>query len=209
MGVPVERIAREVGARPDQVKRIVRREALQRDPSRYAEGVAFLAFPGETFRPSPVSGYWVSDHGRVIAMMSKPGTVLKQQSDEDGYLRVQLYQEGGKPFHMAVHRMVALAFIGAPSPGEAVAHNNGRRTDNRAPNLRWATQAENVSDKALHGTEQLGSKHGNSKADEAEIAEVKRLLRNGRTIAEAAAETGVSFHIAADVSCGRTWRHVK
>lgn len=209
IGVPVERIASEIGAKRDQVKRVVRRDGLLRDRSRYSQGVAHMALAGEEFRESCVPGYWVSDQGRVIAMMSKPGTVLKQQADEDGYLRVHLYQEGRSPIHMQVHRMVALAFIGAPSPGEAVAHNNGRRTDNRVTNLRWATQAENVADKALHGTEQIGSRHGNSKASEAEIAEVKRLLRSGLTLAEVASATGVSFHIVADVSSGRTWRHVE
>jgi len=208
IGVPVETIARNVGARPDQVKRIVRREGLRRVPARYAEGVSFLAYPGESFRQTSAPGYWVSDLGRVISMRDKPGTVLKQQMDVDGYLRVHLYQES-RSFHVGVHRLVALAFLGPAGEGEAVAHNNGRRTDNRLSNLRWATQADNVADKADHGTAQIGSKHPRSKATEEGIAKVKAAFRAGASIQSAANAGRVSFHIAADVNRGKTWRHVQ
>ena len=207
IGVPVERIALEIGARRDQVKRIVRREGLKRDPSRYAEGVRYMAPRGVEFRPTTVNGYWVSDYGHVMAMKEKPGTLLKGQLDRDGYLRVNLW-DGEISQHALVHRMVAEAFHGAPGPDQAVAHNNGRRDDNRASNLRWATQSENVADKKLHGTELLGSRHPNAKTDEAAVSKVKQAFRTGATIKEAASIGGVTFYIAADVKAGKTWRHV-
>lgn len=207
IGVPVERIAREIGTSRERVKGVVRREALKRDPSRYAEGVRYMAPRGVEFRPTAVDGYWVSDYGHVLAMKEKPGTVLKGIPDRDGYLRVKLW-EGNLAKHALVHRLVAEAFHGKPGPDQSVAHNNGKRDDNRASNLRWATQVENVSDKKLHGTEQKGSKHGNASTDEEAIASVKRMLRRGETLSETAAATGVSFHVVADVSRGRTWRHV-
>ena len=65
IGVPVHRIALYLGTNQTRVKRIVRREGLERDPSRYAEGVAQLAFNGETSR-GPSSMATMCPNGRTI-----------------------------------------------------------------------------------------------------------------------------------------------
>lgn len=207
IGVPMVRIALDIGTVRGRVKRIVRRECLARDPTRYGEGVCYLAAPGETFAETSVAGYWVSDAGRVVSMLGNPGIELKPEVDKDGYHRVKLYSEGYAT-HWHVHRLVLTTFRGPAGQGQLSAHNNGVRADNRLGNLRWATQAQNVADKMLHGTHQAGSKHGRAKADELSIARVKKLLRSGKTLADTAAETAVSFNTVADVSRGRTWRHV-
>ncbi len=60
-----------------------------------------------------------------------------------GYLRVGL-RINGVLHNLSVHRLVALAFIGEPTPGQVVNHVNEVRTDNRAINLEWVTQKQNV-----------------------------------------------------------------
>lgn len=208
IGIPVTMIAEAVGVGATVIKSRARHSGWKRAPSRYAEGVRLLADRGEEFRETDVRGYWISNRGRVLAMLSKPGTFRVPEIDSDGYLRVNLVTESGTK-HRLIHRLVAEAFIGPAPDGCAVAHNNGRRNDNRAENLRWATQVENVADKVGHGTAQIGSKHGSATTDENTIAQFKRYRKRGFTLREAAGAVGISFHIAADVSRGKTWRHVQ
>ncbi len=57
-----------------------------------------------------------------------------------GYLQVLLPD---RKKH-SVHRLVARAFHGEPSPGHVVNHKNAVRDDNRAENLEWLTHSENL-----------------------------------------------------------------
>lgn len=207
IGVPVSLIAEELGCKDHQIKRVVRNNSFKRDESNYSQGVAYLCRPGEVFRPSLHYGYWVSNQGRVISMRGKPGTVMRHEIDKDGYSRVGFFLDG-KTIHYPVHRLVLFAFVGSPGDDQVAAHNNGIRDDNRLVNLRWASQSENMADKLIHGTSQVGSRHGMSTTNEARVLIVKKLLSSGATIKEASNYSGVGFSVVADISRGRTWRHV-
>ena len=85
--------------------------------------------------------YQVSDMGNVRNI--KYNRPLKPMLDSDGYLQVDLYRKGkGKRFK--VHRLVAAAFTPNPDNKPTVDHINTIRTDNRACNLRWFTQREQM-----------------------------------------------------------------
>lgn len=59
-------------------------------------------------------------------------------------------------------------------------HNNGDRIDNRAENLRYDTQSENIWDARRHGTWSAGTKHYKYRMDIDEVA-VLRLRTEGWT----------------------------
>lgn len=52
-----------------------------------------------------------------------------------------------------VHRLVLLAHVGMPEPGQEACHNNGDRGDARLENLRWDIHGSNMLDKQQHGTD--------------------------------------------------------
>lgn len=60
-----------------------------------------------------------------------------------GYLSVTLYGASGTKREL-VHRLVAQAFVPNPQGKPAINHKDGNPRNNRADNLEWCTQRENV-----------------------------------------------------------------
>jgi hypothetical protein len=76
-----------------------------------------------------------------------------------GYRRVILYKgDGSARRRFLVHRLVCEAFNGPGLPGQVARHLNGDPLDNRAVNLAWGTQVDNMLDSVSHGTHPMGSK---------------------------------------------------
>lgn len=157
-------------------------------------------------------GYEVSDAGRVrSANRGVNKRLLKGESDKDGYIKVTLYRDR-KQKKIHVHRLVALHFVdGRTAERDFACHRNGKRIDNAAANIKWATQAENIADKIGHGTHQIGSKHGRASIDESVAAEVKRLFEEipkykGK-LQEIAARTGASYQVVSGIVHKGAWRH--
>lgn len=89
--------------------------------------------------------YSVSSDGQVFSHIS--GRCLKPLVTRTGYLRVHLVKDH-KIKCMAIHRLVAQAFIPNPDNKPTVNHINEDKTDNRFENLEWATFLE----QNIHGT---------------------------------------------------------
>ena len=82
-----------------------------------------------------------------------PSKILSQnKSGNGGYLRVMVSVKG-KTKYVAAHILVALAFIPNKHNKEQVNHINGNKHDNRAENLEWVTQSENMKHAYLIGLE--------------------------------------------------------
>ncbi len=106
----------------------------------------------------PVVGYEdlyrVSDEGQVWSMPrpTTRGGLLKRYPDRHGYWWVTLTKGGVQKRH-PVHQLVAAAFIGPCPPGQEVRHDDGNPANASAANLLYGTHAENMRDKARHGTD--------------------------------------------------------
>ena len=75
--------------------------------------------------------------------VTKLGQPLRPHLTPKGYLRVQLQKDGVGKAHM-IHRLVAMAFLGAPQEREQVNHKNGDKQDNYLGNLEWVSPSGNL-----------------------------------------------------------------
>ena len=108
--------------------------------------------------------YEVSNYGRVRskarAVRQKNGGVQIKKGQQmvrqrlrgvnGGYLQVPLSNNGYRK-HMAVHRLVALAFLQNPEDKPEVNHKDRNRANPRLSNLEWVTRAENLKHARLLG----------------------------------------------------------
>lgn len=94
--------------------------------------------------------YEISDLGRVRKIGGKrshhnagDNECLVPCLTGSGYYCVRL-RLGDKIKTEMVHRLVAAAFVPCPDPRLVIDHINGSKTDNRASNLRYITQSDNI-----------------------------------------------------------------
>lgn len=104
--------------------------------------------PDERWAPveSVAGSYFVSNYGRVFSYGNHGHCgLLSPHASGRGYLSVVLSDGSGKMKMHKVHRLVAAAFVDGRTPERnQVNHIDGNRKNNRADNLEWVTQSENV-----------------------------------------------------------------
>lgn len=107
-------------------------------------------------------GYRVTSDGRVFSTKTNWRGYGEREMcltpDKDGYPSVRL-TINGKRVRFAVHRLVAVQYIGPRPTGCEVCHINGDKTDNRVENLRYGTAKDNAADRELHGRTSRGHAH--------------------------------------------------
>ena len=129
--------------------------------------------------------------GRIIA-----GTVTKR-----GHRQVNVRGFALQRVTIAVHQLVAAAFLGPPPFGHILRHLNGNRLDNRPTNLEWAPRTGH--------TRLLGESNPNAKLTTEKVHEMRKLRQQGVSLAELGRRFGVTERAAHRVVMRRDWRHVE
>lgn len=120
-----------------------------------ASGSKLLFMDNEIWKPVrlPIdltSRYEISSEGRLKRLgyftkqkkLFKPDLILSI-SKAGRYLKVSIKHKGS--YHnISIHRLVCYAFHPNPENKPQVNHKNANKHDNRADNLEWATQSENI-----------------------------------------------------------------
>lgn len=144
-----------------------------------------------------LSRYVVTDDGRVLQVYS--GREMRTHLNDEGYPRVQLVNDDGEPRNWLVHRLVALAFLPAPRPGQMVLHGNDCRTDCTAENLRWGTHHDNHDDKRRRGRLVPPVR----KLTRAQVREIRASKLSAPRLAK---RYRISISHAREVKNGRKWK---
>lgn len=133
---------------------------------------------------------------------------------KQGYGRLK-YRGSVTTAHRLAFTLVNGAIPVAAHKGDVVVmHACDNRVCCNPAHLSIGTNTENVRDAATKGSykpapgSRRGSRNSFSKLTEAQVAEIKALLRDGRPRAALAARFGVGYQAISAIASGRNWEHV-
>lgn len=181
---------------------------------------------GEVWKPLQFPGwkqlrkrYALSSHGRVASYSEdilEDGKILNG-SLTTGYKTLNLHRPGNNGT-LYIHREIAKLFNKKPSPKHKyVIHQNHRKTDNAAQNLRWATLEDmiehqqdspaKIAYKKVQANRTVGLK-----LNAAQVKSIKKTLSDKNrklTIKKIAEKYGVSEMTLYRIKSGENWGRIK
>jgi hypothetical protein len=151
--------------------------------------------------------YQVSNLGNVKSLFSNKEKLLSPGLDGRGYLKINFCNSGSQK-SKKIHRLVALIFVPNPLNKPQVNHINGIKTDNRAENLEWVTNSENMDHAVTNKlVDNRGIRNKNSKLTEQQVHEIK-YKSSHLTKIQLSKIYNVSRELISMIQNNKLWKHV-
>lgn len=156
--------------------------------------------------------YYVSNLGRILSKNNKvraSDKILKPTFNKKrGYFWVMLHGVGRRR-NLSLHRLVAQAFTPNPDNKPVVNHIDNDTTNNKASNLEWVTQQENVAHCIKSGRQVIlyGSEAKAAKLTETQVMEIYN-MKGIDTYESIAEQYGVKYSTVAHIMRGSRWQHL-
>lgn len=119
--------------------------------------------------------------------------------------RSQIWVNGR--LRLAARIICERAYGTPPTPQHEAAHScgNGHQGCINPKHLRWATRAENQSDRIIHNTHNRGERNGQAKLTESDVLNIRRRVSLGETQAAMARYYGVGETTIGHIVRGESW----
>lgn len=135
------------------------------------------------------------------------GYVLEPWRHSRGFYLCYTLRNGTQKNNKLAHNLVADEFLPPrPSKRHQLAHNDGNGKNNDYRNLRWALPSENQADRIIHGTSNIGERHGMSKLTWDDIFNIRALSKNGKSNTEIARKFGVGQPTISNIVNLKSWK---
>ncbi len=130
---------------------------------------------------------------------------MSQCLDRNGYMYVSAKIGNRRP-KVAVHRLVARAFVDGYEPHLCVNHINGIKTDNNPKNLEWVSLSNNNKHARDIGLNDLnGENHPNHKLSAKQVIHIRNALKQGISANSLSIITNVNPSTIYLIQKGKRW----
>ncbi len=129
----------------------------------------------------------------------------------NGYATFSATRKSGKGVTRYTHKIIAILFAPRKEAQVKVIHNDYKKTNNKALNLTWATNKEQIDHQRNHPKGNAMGK-GNAKLTEAKVRVLKKILRDPERktrIKMLSKQFGITEMQLWRIKTGENWGHIK
>ena len=173
-------------------------------------GERFYEIPDTAVRDILPQAYYVSMNARVFSAVSKR-MMNPTLAKDTGYLCLNFKTKGGKSRTQNLHRLMMLTFRWYPgAEQDQVNHKDGNKLNCALDNLEWISLIGNNEHAQESGLLPSGEDCEWSKLTEEQVRNICQHLvdRDYGTLANLAAENGVSVTTIGDIARRISWKHI-